>query len=157
MMKALRFLFLVAAAVATFAAAADEEQFSWHPYKSGLGADGWDVLAYFDGGVAEKGESQFAAEYGGLSWHFANAARRDMFLAAPEKYVPQYGGYCAYAASLNALAFGDPKIWTVHNGKLYFNYNAPTRKRWQVGINGRITKGDIYWRDVVLAEAREKK
>ena len=144
--------FLAAAMFAVFASA--DDNVLWHPYDSKLGADGYDVVAYFDDGKATKGDAKFAAEYGGLSWHFATAARREMFAASPEKYIPQYGGYCAYAASLNALAFGDPEIWTVHNGKLYFNYNAPTRKKWQVGINGRITKGDIYWRDVALPRHR---
>lgn len=147
-----KLLVLLWAAAAVVAPVLAAEKFAWYSYDSGLGADGYDVVAYFDGGVAERGDEKFAAEYGGLSWHFATIARREMFLAMPEKYVPQYGGYCAYAASLNAMAFGDPEVWTVHNGKLYFNYNKPTRAKWEVGINGRITKGDIYWRDVVLAK-----
>ncbi|MGI9297121.1 MAG: YHS domain-containing (seleno)protein [Gammaproteobacteria bacterium] len=144
------FLWLLAAAPL----AAADEKFVWYPYDGGLGADGYDVVAYFDGGGAVRGDARFTAEYDGQSWRFTDAARRDAFLAAPEKYAPQYGGYCAYAASLNAQAFGDPEVWTVHNGKLYFNYNKPTRARWEIGVNGRITKSDIYWRDEVLAEAR---
>ena len=148
MIKKLLAVLVLAAA----AAAAAEETHVWHDYESGLGADGYDVVAYFDGGGAVLGDAKFSAEYGGLLWHFTNAERRDLFVAAPQQYAPQYGGYCAYAASLNALAFGDPEVWTVHNGKLYFNYNKPTRAKWEIGINGRITKGDIYWRDSVLAK-----
>ena len=139
-------------AFAPFAAAA-EDIFVWHKYDSGLGADGYDVAAYFDGGGAVRGDPQFSAEYGGLSWHFTNAARRDKFLANPEKYAPQYGGHCAYAASLNAQAFGSPEEWTVHNGKLYFNYSAPVRARWEIGASERIVKGDAYWREVARARA----
>lgn len=135
-------------------AADTEEVFVWYDYDSKIGADGYDVVAYFDSDQAIRGSSEFSAEHGGQIWHFSSAERRDAFIAAPDQYTPQYGGYCAYAASVGALAFGDPQVWTVHNGKLYFNYNRPTRHRWEIGINGRITKGDIYWRDKVLPEAR---
>ncbi|MGI9306105.1 MAG: YHS domain-containing (seleno)protein [Gammaproteobacteria bacterium] len=143
------FAALLFAALPLAAAADGAPKFAWYEYDSGLGADGYDVVAYFSGAAA-RGGAEFAAEYDGQTWHFASAANRDAFAAAPEKYAPQYGGYCAYAASLRAQAFGDPNIWTVHNGKLYFNFNDPTRARWLPGINGRITKGDIYWRDEVL-------
>ncbi|MBE8158310.1 MAG: YHS domain-containing protein [Betaproteobacteria bacterium] len=144
----------VFAAVAASAAEPAKPMFVWYQYESAIGADGYDVVAYFTENEAARGDAEFAAEYDGQIWHFASAANRDIFTETPEKYAPQYGGYCAYAASLNARAFGDPLVWTVHNDKLYFNYNPPTRARWEPGVNGRITKADIYWRDEVLAEFR---
>ena len=128
--------------------------FAWYEYESGIGADGYDVVAYFSEEKAVRGAKEFAAEYDGQTWHFSTAKNRNLFAAAPEKYAPQYGGYCAYAASLQAQAFGDPEVWTVHNKKLYFNYNTPTRAKWEVGVNGRITKSDVYWRDEVLKKLR---
>lgn len=134
---------------------APEPAFVWYEYESGIGADGYDVVAYFgEDAKAARGNAEIFAEYDGQTWYFVSAENRDAFAAAPEKYAPQYGGFCAYAASLNAQAFGDPLVWTVHNGKLYFNYNAPTRAKWETGVNGRITKADVYWRDTVLAEFR---
>ncbi len=127
----------------------------WYPYDSGLGADGYDLVAYFDSGSAERGSPKYAVKYDGQLWYFASAASRAKFVESPDQYLPQYGGYCAYAASLNAQAFGDPQVWTVHKGKLYFNYNAPTRGLWERGVDRRITKGDIYWRDVLRAQARD--
>lgn len=149
-------LFLAAGAVAEETAAEGERTFVWYSYESGLGADGYDVVAYFDGGGGLRGEARFAVEFSGLWWHFTTAARRDAFIAAPEKYVPQYGGHCAYAASKSAIAFGDPDAWTVHDGKLYFNYDKSVRAKWEPGVDENVAKGDIYWRDSVEAEARRE-
>ena len=143
---------------AVTAATADDAKLevveSWYEYDSGLGADGYDVVAYFgkDGaeGEAVRGDARYAAEYDGQTWHFVNDDNRQKFVAEPSKYTPEYGGHCAYAAAHKAKAFGDPEAWTVHNGKLYFNYSQPVRIRWEVGINGHITRGDVYWRDIVL-------
>ena len=137
------------ATVAATVTAAAVPQSVWYQYKSGLGADGYDVVAYFVDKKAVRGDVQFVADYDGKQWHFVSAANRQKFVVAPADYVPQYGGHCAYAASYNAMAFGDPKQWTLHRGKLYFNYSAPVRKKWERGINGRITKGDVYWRKVI--------
>ena len=85
------------------------------------------------------------AQWKGAEWRFASAANRDLFSAEPEKYAPQFGGYCAFAVSLGYLAKGDPEAWTVHDGKLYLNYNKSVRKRWAKDIDGNIEKGDANW------------
>lgn len=101
------------------------DDYLWYPYPSDLGADSYDVVAYFTDKQAVRGLTEFSADYGNITWHFPSSKNRDMFITAPANYVPYYGGYCAYAAAQNALAFCDPEEWTVHNGKLYFNYNLP--------------------------------
>ncbi len=68
-----------------------------------------------------------------------------MFQAEPEKYAPQYGGYCAYAASLGATASADPVAWTIADGKLYLNYSLGVRSRWSEDIPGRISAADRNW------------
>ena len=93
----------------------------------------------------QRGGRNFSADHGGQTWRFASDEHRQQFLAAPQNYLPQYGGYCAYAASLNALAFGDPEEWTVRGGKLYFNYNAPTRARWEAEAQQHIVSADRNW------------
>ena len=131
--------------LAAMTAAGGAERMLWHPYANGLGAGGYDVVAYFADGKAAKGREEFSADHGGQTWRFASDEHRQQFLAAPQNYLPQYGGYCAYAASLGALAFGDPEEWTVRGGKLYFNYNAPTRARWEAEAQQHIVSADRNW------------
>lgn len=158
-MKNITLTLIIAMLSAVTAAAADDAKPAaseevWYEYDSGLGADGYDVVAYFGkddkDGEAVRGDVRYVAEYDGKTWHFVNDDNRRAFVEEPSKYTPQYGGHCAYAASHKAQAFGDPKAWTVHNDKLYFNYSDPVRTRWEIGVNGHITRGDVYWRDTVL-------
>lgn len=114
----------------------------------GTGAAGYDVVSYF-GGPPAPGKDEFTAQWKGATWKFANAENRDAFLAQPEKYAPQYGGYCAYAVSKGYTAKGDPEAWSVVDGKLYLNYSLDVRKMWSEDIPGNITKGDANWPKVL--------
>ena len=67
------------------------------------------------------------------------------FEANPEAYAPQYGGYCAYAASKGAVAPTAPDAWTVHYGKLYLNFSQTVRGIWSEDIHGNIAKADANW------------
>lgn len=122
---------------------------TWYQYQSGLGADGYDLVSYFNnssgGRRPQKGLANYSAKYDGITWHFANAENRAKFLANPTQYLPQYGGHCAYAAAKQSLAYGDPIAWTIEDNKLYFNYNQRIKKKWESTIDLFITKGDQYW------------
>jgi len=98
-------------------------------YFSNVAVGGYDVTAYFTDGKPVKGSKKFTAEYMGADWHFASAANRDKFAAAPAQYAPQYGGYCAWAVAQGDTASGDPQLWTLHAGKLYLNYNKKINDR----------------------------
>ena len=63
----------------------------------GVAIDGYDPVAYFTDGRPVEGSKEFDDDWNGATWRFASAAHRDLFAAAPEKYAPQYGGYCAWA------------------------------------------------------------
>lgn len=106
---------------------------------------GYDPVAYFEHKGPVKGSQQFAHAWRGATWHFASAENRDRFAAAPEKYAPQYGGYCAYAVSEGYTADIDPAAWTIVDGKLYLNYSRRIRERWSRDIPGNIRKGDANW------------
>jgi YHS domain-containing protein len=106
------------------------------------------------GGVANRGydavagSAKFTATHAGSVFHFASAANRDAFVAAPERYLPQYRGFCAYAAALGHKAPVDPEVFTLHNGKLYLNFNRPTETLWRKDIAGYIAKADKNWPEV---------
>lgn len=115
----------------------------------GVGAGGYDVVAYFTDKRPVKGEAKITHEHNGAVWRFSSEENRDKFAAAPEKFAPQYGGYCAWAVSQGYTAKGDPKAWTVHNGKLYLNYNISVRATWARDIPGNVVNGDKNWPGVL--------
>lgn len=71
-----------------------------------------------------------------------------MFRKTPEKYAPQYGGYCAFGLSNGYKAQTDPQAWTIDSGKLYLNYNLNVRQEWNKNRKERIEKADKNWPDV---------
>lgn len=92
----------------------------------GVAIKGYDTVAYFTEGKPIKGSEEFAHEWLGTPWHFANAKHRDMFAADPAKYAPQYGGYCTLGVGLDGHAAEniDPeRAWRIIDGKLYFVYD----------------------------------
>jgi hypothetical protein len=116
---------------------------------SNVAVGGYDSVAYFSEGRPVKGDKQFARTHAGAEWRFASAANRDAFAAAPARYAPQYGGYCAWAVSQGYTASGDPQFWKVVDGKLYLNYDADVQKRWEKDIPGFIVKADRNWPSVL--------
>ena len=114
----------------------------------GVGAGGYDAVSYFTGTPAQ-GSKEFSTKWKGAEWRFASAANRDAFTASPEKYAPQYGGYCAFALSKSALAKGEPTAWTVNEGKLYLNYSEAVRANWRTDIPGNVAAADGNWPKVL--------
>lgn len=111
----------------------------------GVGAGGYDVVAYFIEGRPTKGSKAYVVSYEGVAYRFANAANRVIFVKSPTRFLPQYGGYCAYAVSEGATASADPNAWTVVDGKLYLNYSTSVRSIWRQDVPGNISKADKNW------------
>ena len=109
---------------------------------------GYDPVAYFEQGEAVKGSDDFTTEYMGATFKFASAADRDAFVADPETYAPQYGGYCAWAMADGKYAKGDARYWRIVDGKLYLNYNAGIQKKWEKDVPGFISKADTHWSEL---------
>jgi len=110
---------------------------------------GYDSVAYFTEGKPVKGSRDYTTTYKGTVWQFSSAENRDAFIATPEAYAPQYGGYCAWALAENKLAKGDPKYWNIVDDKLYLNYNAAIQKKWLADVPGFIEKANQYWPSVL--------
>ncbi len=123
--------------------------------RTGLAIYGYDPVAYFTQSKPVKGNNTFVVEHQGTKWAFSSAANMQAFSANPEKYLPQYGGYCAFAASKNKIAKIDPNAWSIKNGKLYLNYNDKIRSRWLKDVDRMIVKGDRNW-PALLKEAQGK-
>jgi len=103
---------------------------------------GYDPVAYFTDGKPAKGQDAFAWEWMGTRWKFASQAHLDLFKASPEKYAPQYGGYCAYGVSQDHLVSIEPDKFRVLDGKLYLNYDAEVQATWLKDPAGYIRQAD---------------
>ena len=112
---------------------------------NGVAIQGTDPVAYFREGKLVRGNSQFQHEWKGAIWHFSSSQNRDLFAGNPEKYAPQYGGYCAYAVSRGYVAPIDPAAWTIVEGKLYLNFSLQVRDVWAKDIPGNIAKANKNW------------
>ncbi|MEK8029802.1 YHS domain-containing (seleno)protein [Ideonella sp. DXS29W] len=111
----------------------------------GIGLKGYDPVAYFTLGAPTAGQSEFSAQHGGVTYLFASAAHRDAFKAAPAKYEPQYGGFCAMGVALDKKLDGDPTAWTIFDGKLYLNVNKDVQKKYLEDVAGNNRKADANW------------
>ena len=114
-------------------------------YFNKLAVNGYDVMTYWRGGKPQEGNKAISASYNGATWVFISEENRAMFLKNPAKYAPQYGGYCAYAASQNAVADVDPFAWRIWKDKLYLNYSPRVRRQWASDIDENIKKADGFW------------
>jgi YHS domain-containing protein len=106
---------------------------------------GYDAVAYFTEGKPVKGLDEFSVDYLGAEWKFASQEHLEMFRADPEAYAPQYGGYCAYAVANGETASAEPELWTIHEGKLYLNYNRRINAQFQQDIDSYIQQADQNW------------
>ncbi len=117
--------------------------------KNGYALGGTDVVGYFTDSAPIQGSPDFAVDHGGATWLFASAASRDAFVADPERYLPAYGGYCAWAVSRNYTAPTIPEAWTIHNDRLYLNATLRTRRRWLREVDENIARADQNWPGVL--------
>ena len=131
---------LALAFTAGAALAADENH-----VKDGYGANGYDPVAYFTEDAAVVGADEFTAEHDGVSYRFASAENRDLFLTDPAKYAPQYGGFCAFGLAMGRKFPTDPTAFAVVDDKLYLNLNPKIQQRWKADIPGFIKGADNNW------------
>ncbi len=110
---------------------------------------GYDPVAYFKEGRARLGDKTFATTWNGAEFRFASRANLDAFVADPDRYAPQYGGYCAWAVSHGYTAKGDPNAWKIVDGKLYLNFNLDVQKKWEADTSAFIKQGDANWPKVL--------
>ena len=111
--------------------------------------NGYDSVAYFTVGKPVKGQDSFAFDWMGAKWKFASQANLDLFKANPEKYAPQYGGYCAFGVTQDQLVKVEPDQFTVRGGKLYLNYNAAVQAKWLKDPDGFIKEADAKFQTLL--------
>jgi YHS domain-containing protein len=112
---------------------------------SSTAVGGYDPVAYFTEGRPVKGNKAHHLRHQGATWYFASEEHRRLFQANPDRYAPQYGGYCAWAVAHDTTASGDPLQWTIHRGRLYLNYDADIQKDWAKDKAHWIREADRNW------------
>ena len=120
----------------------------------GIALHGFDPVAYFTQNKAVLGSPHFTAVHQGVTYEFASKEAQTAFEANPEKYVPQYGGFCAFATSRGLKADADPHEFAISNGKLYVNNNEQAQQLFQEDVAGNIDKADHNWPDVAKQPMR---
>lgn len=92
--------------------------------KKGVAIKGYDVTEYFNN-TAVEGSKEYSATYDGVVFYFATQANKEKFKANPKQFIPQYGGYCAYAVGAKGEKVSiNPKTFEIRDGKLYLFYNS---------------------------------
>ena len=113
--------------------------------KDGLAIKGFDPVAYFDSRQPTRGSSQYSLQLNGGTYRFSTAENLQRFKTNPTKFAPQYGGYCAYAMSLNRIADIDPARWAIVDGKLYLNNGFVAQSLWSLNKRANIETADKNW------------
>jgi len=121
----------------------------------GVALRGYDPVAYFFSSEAQKGQAQYSYEYKGSKFYFASEANKRAFMATPEKYAPQFGGYCAYGTAQGYKVSTQPDAFAIVKDKLYLNYDKKVQKIWQQDVPGNIRQAEKNWPEVSQAPQKD--
>jgi len=120
----------------------------------GVALEGHDPVAYFSEHRPVPGKPELASSHGGAIYHFASPENRAIFESAPEKYVPAYGGYCGYAASVNRVAPVNIHIFQIVDGRLVLQYTPRTYRLFNADLAASVQQADENWPGLVACKGR---
>jgi hypothetical protein len=122
-------------------------------YATDQGAlNGYDTVSYFTDSRPELGNPDITAEWNGVEWRFASQEHRDAFVANPQKYAPEYGGFCALGMAHGGDVPTNPEAWTIWKGKLYLNMIKEVRTTWLYNPDKLIERADQKWQEMNVAK-----
>ncbi|NJM25395.1 MAG: YHS domain-containing protein [Bacteroidia bacterium] len=124
--------------------------------KTGLAVAGYDVVAYHTDSKALKGDVKFTEWFHGAKYLFASAEHREMFRDNPKKFLPQYGGFCAYAMSLGKVRPVNPEIWSIESGRLMLQHTQEAYDLFYKDVVNNVSKADGQWPRIELKRAGSK-
>ncbi len=111
----------------------------------GKAIKGYDPVAFFKESKPVKGVESLSYQYNDATWLFSSKTNLETFKKDPEKFAPQYGGYCAYGTAGGHKAPTQTNTWTIVDGKLYFNYNDKVKESWNKQQAELIEKANTQW------------
>lgn len=113
--------------------------------KNGIAIQGYDPVGYFESNKAIEGKKEINTKYNEATYYFSSENNKSLFLKNPDKYVPQFGGFCAYGVSENHNSPTQPEAFTIVDDKLYLNYNLKVKELWSKDLETRIIKANENW------------
>lgn len=116
------------------------------PMFSDEAINGYDAVAYFTKGQAIKGVKTFTHCWKDADWHFSSKENAELFKSNPEKYAPQFGGYCAYAVSKGFTANSNPDVFKIIDDKLYLCADKGVLEKWLKGGEESKKKSEDNWK-----------
>ena len=122
---------------------------------TGLALRGVDPVSYFTSGAPQDGDFAITEVHNGATYRFVSEENRDLFKQDPDKYLPQYGGFCAFGTAMGVKVDGDPDLWKIVDGKLYLNLSESIQERWNKDIPGFINTADGNWDGLKDADPSE--
>jgi YHS domain-containing protein len=122
--------------------------------KNGVAIQGYDPVAFFTQNKPVKGNAEFQSKYKGAIYYFASAEDKNTFDAAPAKYEPQFGGYCAYGLSQGHLAPVKIEAFQIVNGRLLMQYDLDVKGNFNKDQAGNLQKADQNWPGLVDKKGR---
>lgn len=120
-----------------------------------LGMHGMDTVELIARHALSEGNSEHAVVHDGVTYYFANATTMAAFEADPDAYLPQFGGFCAYAIALGKKFDGDPKYADIVDGKLYLFVNAAVYDTYKKKAGEYIAKAHDVWPDIKSTPVEE--
>ena len=120
-----------------------------------LALHGYDPVAYFTEGGPRRGSDQFVHVHDGAAYRFSSEAHLEAFAADPARYLPAYGGFCAFGVSVGKKFDGDPNLWKIEDGKLYLNLNEQIYATFLEDVDGNVEKADGNWPEIEHTAARD--
>jgi YHS domain-containing protein len=143
--------------VATFTANAQKQENKYfnNVDAGGVILDGYDAVAFFTDNKPVKGDMKFQHKHENAVYYFASQEHLDLFKSNPDKYKPQFGGWCAYAVSLGRVAPIDVNTFSIVNGRLFIQHNQRAVNGWNKDVTGNIVKADKYWPGVSSKEGKQ--
>ena len=150
-MKIKQFFVRMAAALVLFTGMASASDYS----TIAVAVGGYDLVSYQQANGPKPGNGHNLANHEGNIYAFANAKNKSIFEANPTKYLPAFGGFCAYGASVGKKFYGDPTVYKVVDGILYLNLDKKVQSIWNKDISGNISEANKLWPSIKYVPAAE--
>ena len=137
-------LFLGPVAPAAVEARIDNGHYLTNP-TTGYAVDGYDPVAYFVDETARRGTDDHEIVWERVAWRFVNEGNRAAFTAAPLIYAPRFGGRCPVTLARGFAAEGDPRLWAIAGGRLYFFHTPENRDAFLKDPDGMVAQARAHW------------
>ncbi|MGW9686634.1 YHS domain-containing (seleno)protein [Flagellimonas sp. 2504JD1-5] len=115
------------------------------PLFSDTAINGYDPVAYIVSDKAMEGNEEYSYHWKNATWLFASEENQKLFMESPDKYTPEYGGYCAFAVSKGFTANSSPNAFDIIDGKLYLFDSEEVKQEWKSDLQENLKKGKANW------------